>query len=165
MAVLAGRNDAVIKLRLIVTAAFALLLGTSVYLLDRDWGSVLFLTAFADQQPGELSLFGSLGHTLPSFLHAYAFALLIIVVLWRLPGTRAWSAVGWMAVAGALECLQADRFGALFSEHESFLAELPLANVLNAYIVNGHFDDGDLVATALGCLTAYVVARIAEVSS
>jgi hypothetical protein len=84
MAALAGhRKKNVAELRLIVTAAFALLLGTSVYLLDRDWASVLFLAAIADRQPGALSVFGEFGYTLPSFLHAYAFALLIIV---RPPG-------------------------------------------------------------------------------
>jgi hypothetical protein len=155
----------VAELRLIVTAVFALLLGTSVYLLDRDWASVLFLAAIADRKAGASSVFGEFGYTLPSFLHAYAFALLVIVALWHLPRARAWSALAWLCIAGALECVQADRFSAIFSEHESSLTDLPLVTSFHAYVVHGHFDGGDLIATALGCLTAYVVARIAEVPS
>jgi hypothetical protein len=71
--------------RLAGIAVVALAVGASVYLLDRDWMSTLFLGAFAGWQPASHAVFAALGATLPSFLHAYAFTVLLVLALyaWR----------------------------------------------------------------------------------
>jgi hypothetical protein len=108
------------------TATAALLLGVLVYLLDRDWGSALFLSVFAAHQTARLAVFGAAGLWLPSLLHAYAFCALIAAALWPWPRSRAWVCLGWFSVAAALE------------------------------MSYGRFDPGDLTATASGCLLAYI---------
>ena len=42
----------------------ALVAGTAVYVLARDWAPVLFLAPLADWQPGRLGLFGQRQHVL-----------------------------------------------------------------------------------------------------
>jgi hypothetical protein len=108
------------------TAAAALALGVGVYLLDRDWSSALFLSAFAAHQATRLAVFGAAGLWLPSLLHAYAFCALIAAALWPWPRSRASVCLGWFSVAAALE------------------------------MTYGRFDPSDLVATAAGCLLAYI---------
>lgn len=139
------------------TAAGALLLGIFVYLFDRDWGSALFLSAFATHQPPRLDLFGAAGPLLPSFLHAYVFSALIAAALWPWPRSRTWACFGWFSVAGALELMQMPAAAAA-----SGRAHL---DALTAYAVYGQFDIGDLTATACGCLLTYAVTIIMRKAS
>jgi hypothetical protein len=137
-------------------AAVALLAGTCVYLLDRDWTTALFLSPIAGFQTERHAVFGALGETLPSFLHAYAFALLIAAALWPWPRTRAWACIGWFAIAAALECMQAPGIAGFLSDRQYFPGDFSVFNALSGYAAQGKFDLRDLWATAFGCLTAYV---------
>jgi hypothetical protein len=144
------------------TAFLALFIGTSVYLLERDWASTLFLAPFSDWQPAVRISFGRLGDSLPSFLHAYAFALLLILVLGPARHARLLGALSWLAVATGLECLQADITHSLFANGTGAVAALPFVNSFQTYIVNGHFDAADLLASGLGVLLAYVASSVPE---
>ena len=87
---------------LVVSAAFAVVAGSAVYLLDRSWGSVPFLAPFEAWQTDRLGLFGALGYSLPSFLHAYAFALLLILALMPSRAARWLGPLAWLVVAATV---------------------------------------------------------------
>ena len=145
-----------------LSAIFALAAGTSIYLFDRDWASVLFLAPFADSTVGHAGLFGVLGGNLPSFFHAYAFALLLILLLGNTPHARHIGAALWFSIAAALECLQATRLEALLYGSAAVRTDSSILASIQAYIANGHFDPGDLLAAGLGCVAAYGVASALE---
>lgn len=157
------RGPAVREIALPASAVGALLVGTSVYILDRDWTATQFLAPIATWQPDNVALFGSLGYTLPAFCHAYAFALLLILVLGRSPLARLLGAASWFLVAAALEFLQLLRIYDPSPEPTGLLAGYPFIYSFQSYAVLGHFDPGDLLAAGLGCLTAYAVASISEI--
>jgi hypothetical protein len=145
-----------------ISAILALAAGTSVYLFDRDWASALFLAPFADLQVGRAGLFGAFGGNLPSFFHAYAFALLLIILLGRTAYARHLGASLWFTVAAALEFLQAGQVGAMINGSTALPAGPAFPESVQAYIANGHFDPGDLLAAGLGCVAAYAVSSILE---
>jgi len=88
------------------SAMASLLLGVGVYLIGRDWGSVLFLQPFAALQPSWNIAAMPAGAWLPSLLHAYGFALLIILMLRPHPRAPVYGASGWLLIAALLEWLQ-----------------------------------------------------------
>lgn len=158
------RQEAIRKFALPGSTILALLLGTAVYILDRDWTTTLLLAPVASFQPETNNVFGELGHVLPSFLHAYAFSLLIILALGRTRHARRIGAVGWFMCAAVLEVLQADLFRPLFIDSTTHSAAQTMTNSFQAYFVNGHFDPSDIAATALGCIAAFVIASVLEVA-
>lgn len=144
------------------SALLALLLGTSVYLLDRDWAGVQFLAPFAAFQGEQGDLFGTLGHVLPSLCHAYAFSLLLILALGQTRRARLFGALAWFAVAAGLEALQSVRISVLLTGPIGPYADLPVLGSIVNYAANGHFDPGDLLAAGLGCVAACLVASAQE---
>lgn len=145
-----------------LSAFLALAAGTSIYLFDRDRASVLFLAPFTDSTVDHAGLFGALGGNLPSFFHAYAFALLLIMLLGQIPRARPIGAALWFSIAAALECLQAARIEALLYGSAAVRTDLTIPGSIQAYIANGHFDPGDLLAAGLGCVAAYAVSSVLE---
>jgi len=141
----------------------SLLLGVSVYLLDRDWQSVLVLAPFSAGQHAVVGWFGPLGFNLPSFFHAYGFALLIILAMGgrrisALPG-----AAGWFGIAILLEAIQSETAGSFVLTTHRFVSDSAFGRAVEAYIVNGSFDIGDILAAAIGCIAASTVAYKMEV--
>lgn len=157
-----GRGPVAGPTRLGLTAAAALLLGLGIYVLDRDWSTTLFLAPFADAQWQRLGLFGEAGQVLPSFLHAYAIAVLLVLTLRPWPRSRGWLCAGWFAIAAALEFLQANAVTTLVFAQSGTPIDHALFKTLALYALQGHFDIADLCATALGCMTAYVATTTLE---
>lgn len=147
---------------LLLSACFALIVGSAVYLLHRDWATTLFLAPLSDWQPAVSMSFGPLGDSLPSLTHAYAFALLLILMLGRSRRARLFGALSWLIVAWGLECLQADVTQSLVQDWLGVIADMPVINSFQIYIVNGHFDAADLLASALGALLAYLASSVPE---
>ena len=145
-----------------LTAIIALVLGTGIYIFERDWAAVLFLVPWSDGQPGPAGRLGPLAYTLPAFLHAYAFALLIIFALRPSRLARQIGALSWLFVAAGLECLQSEYMNGLIVDGSGGLAGIPLVDSLLGYMTNGRFDAADLLATALGVLVAYVASSVQE---
>jgi hypothetical protein len=145
-----------------LSAILALAAGTAIYLFDRDRASVLFLAPFSESPADHAGLFGVLGGNLPSFFHAYAFALLLIVLLGRIAHARRIGATLWFGIAAALECLQAARIEALLYGSTVMRTDSTILGSIQAYIVNGHFDPGDLLAAGIGCIAAYAVSSVLE---
>jgi len=150
---------------LFASAIAALVAGTAVYVLDRDWASVLFLAPFADWQAGRVGLFGGLAYTLPAFLHAYAFSLLLILALMPSRAARWLGSVAWLFLASGLEALQSAVVKAFVAEHFVAVAGMPFAGAFYGYITFGRFDVADLVATALGVFTAWFTSFALEKQS
>jgi hypothetical protein len=145
--------------RLILSAVVALLPGTAVYLLDRDWNRATFLEPFVDYQWSRSAVFGAFGGILPSLLHAYAFCVLLMVALWPWPGTRLWVCLLWFAISAFFEWLQSGAGSAWLTANESLLGANPLMSYVRAYSVHGQFDYIDLVASGMGCLAALAVTK------
>ena len=145
---------------LIFTAVAALLLGTAVYLLDRDWADTLLLSPFIAYQGSTSTVFGALGGYLPSLLHAYAIPVLIIVALRPWPWTRLWVCLLWFTIASTLEWMQSDTAETLFNAADRLQGNMPFLRYLKSYAVQGQFDYIDLLATGVGCLTALAVSIV-----
>ena len=155
--VLSRKPHSPVETGLIFTAVAALLLGTAVYLLDRDWANTMFLAPFAAYQWPTSAVFGAFGGFLPALLHAYAIPVLIIVALRPWPWTRPWVCLLWFTIASTLEWLQSDAAEALFFAADRLPGDMPLLRYLESYAVQGQFDNVDLLATGVGCLTALAV--------
>ncbi|MBT8132620.1 MAG: hypothetical protein KJO35_10155 [Gammaproteobacteria bacterium] len=141
------------------------LTGTTVYLLDRNWATALFLVPFSAWQPELHVSFGFVGGSLPSLCHAYVFSLLIILALWPAKYARRAGALSWLLIAAALECLQADAIYDPVAVGAGWFAGNPIADGVLAYMMNGRFDTADLAATALGVAAAFVATSFLEVKS
>lgn len=150
------------KLAVPGSALLALLIGTCVYLVDRDWATVQFLAPFAALQGEQANLFGALGQVLPAACHAYAFTLLLILALGCSRRARVLGTFGWFLLAAALEVLQAERVSAALSWLAALLPESQGFSSIINYAVNGRFDPGDLLAAALGCAAAFLVVSVPE---
>jgi hypothetical protein len=147
----------VVEAGLIFSAVTALLLGSAVYLLDRDWADTMLLAPFIAYQWPTCAVFGALGGFLPSLLHAYAICILLMVALWPWPRTRPWVCLLWFALGAFFEWMQSDAGSAWFTANERLLGDMPLMVYLKSYSVHGQFDYIDLLATGGGCLTALAV--------
>jgi len=145
------------------SAMASLLLGVGVYLIGRDWGSVLFLQPFAALQPSWNIAAMPAGAWLPSLLHAYGFALLIILMLRPHPRAPVYGASGWLLIAALLEWLQSTPAEALILSMYRLPGTGPVPGLVEAYVIHGRFDSGDLLAAALGCLAAFAAAHTVEV--
>ena len=124
---------------------------------------MLFLAPFADWQPGPGGLFGPFAPWLPSLFHAYGFALLIILMLRPHPRATVYGASGWFAIAACLEWLQSATGESLILATHRLMTTAPVPGVIEAYVVHGRFDAGDILASAIGCLAACVAALVVEV--
>ena len=144
------------------SALLALLIGTSVYLVDRDWATVQFLASFAALRGEQANFFGALGQVLPAVCHAYAFTLFLILALGQTRCARFLGASGWFLLAAGLEVLQAERVSAALSGLAALLPESRGFSSIINYAVNGRFDPGDVLAAALGCAAAFLVASVLE---
>ena len=142
----------------------SLLLGVSVYLLDRDWESVLFLASISTWQPAVVGWFGPLGLSLPSFFHAYGFALLIILAMGGMRVSALPGAAGWFSIAVLREALQSEAVGNFLLTTHRFVSDSVFSRAVEAYIVNGSFDTRDILAAAIGCIAAGAVAYKMEVT-
>jgi hypothetical protein len=155
--VLSRKSNLPVEAGLVISAVAVLLLGSAVYLLDRDWADSMLLHSFIAYQWPKSTVFGALDGVLPALLHAYAIPVLIIVALRPWPWTRPWVCLLWFTVASILELMQSDTVKAIFFADDGLPANVPLLGYLERYAVQGHFDNVDLLATGFGCLTALAV--------
>ena len=155
--VMSREPNSPVQATLILTAVAALLLGSVVYFLDRYWGDTILLAPFTAYQWPRSSVFGTLGGYLPAILHAYAIPVLIIVALRPWPWTRPWVCILWFTIASILEWLQSDAADSLLFFANTLPGDMPPLGYLERYAVQGQFDNFDLLATGVGCLTALAV--------
>ncbi|MDH3672702.1 MAG: hypothetical protein OES46_16345 [Gammaproteobacteria bacterium] len=106
----------------------------------------------------KLTAFGAIGQNLPSFAHVFAFSLLTIALLGG--GRRAAIAVcsGWLFVNAAFELGQHPTIATKLAHlTPTWFEGIPILHRTNDFFLAGTFDAFDLVAMALGALTAYWV--------
>jgi hypothetical protein len=140
-----------------ISAVAALLLGSAVYLLDRDWAGTMLLTPFIAYQWTTFAAFGDFGGSLPSLLHSYAIPILIIAALRPWPWIRPWVCLLWFTIELILEWLQSDVGGTWFVAWEKLDGGWPHMAYLKRYSLQETFDRLDLLASGIGCLAALAV--------
>ena len=143
----------------VILGLVVLLVGTLVYVLDRSPAQVPLLSAIS--LFGELPpIFGAIGHSLPTFAHVFAFAVLSTVILGNSRKMALWICAGWFAVDAAFEVGQHpliwERISSVMPGGES---QLTVLNSVKNYFVLGTFDAWDLVSIALGAWFAYLLLR------
>ena len=143
--------------RMIASAVAALLVGSAVYIVDRDWSTVLFLAPFTGHAPLAAGLFGSLGGSLPALLHAFAIPVFMLAALSAWPRSRPWVCLAWFGIAAGLEILQSDAAAAWLSAAVGLPGKSSFFEYIEAYARQGRFDAVDLIATGVGCSIAFTV--------
>ena len=136
-----------------------LLLGILVYIIDRPPEQVPVLS---DLNPSHHmpALFGSVGHSLPTFAHVFAFCLLTVVLLGNSKQHAAVVCLAWFCVDSAFELGQTEQAaGWLQPFIPQWFDYVPILDQTGSYFVYGTFDVFDLISIALGAVTAYFVIR------
>ncbi len=135
----------------------ALLLGTLVYVVDRP-GDQIFVPSAISLFPLTPTVFGIVGHSLPTFAHVFAFILLTAALLAGGKKTAIAVCLSWFLVEVAFELGQHPALAlSLSTVIPSWFESLPILNKTDSYFLYGTLDPLDLLAIALGALAAYVV--------
>jgi len=148
-----------INKRQILIGMSSLIIGTLVYLVDRSPDQTYFVhKSFVNISPHNTlpNLFGFIGNSLPSFIHAFSFILITAGLLhWQKRGCLIICAC-WFLTDVIFELGQ--KFKALSSTMvpDWFSGILFLENSKN-YFLSGTFDFNDLTAIVFGTLSAYFV--------
>ena len=131
--------------------------GCLVYLVDRPAESVPFfrLVSLAHLTP---TIFGSVGQSLPTFSHVFAFSLLTAACFGLRRNAALAACLGWCLIDLAFEIGQHDAVASRLSEWmlESRFGFLASAN---GYFESGTFDLVDLVSIVAGAAIAFIVTR------
>jgi hypothetical protein len=146
------------KLQVLLGAA-ALLAGALVYVVDRapDETYFVYSTGVNISLHNILpNVFGPIGHSLPAFIHVFAFVLITAGVISC--GKRGWLIIclGWFLVDAAFEFGQ--KYSAWTADHiPGHFSGIPILENTKAFFLRGTFDVHDFVAMAIGAITAYAV--------
>jgi hypothetical protein len=146
------------RLQILVGIA-ALLFGTLVYLIDRPPEQ----TYFVYLSPINLSLykklpnfFGTIGNSLPTFIHVFAFILITAGLTSCKKGGYIAICLGWFLVDIAFEVGQ--KFSSRSAEIiPDWFEGIPFLENTKNYFTHGTFDFYDIISIALGALAAYIV--------
>ena len=136
----------------------ALILGALIYLVDRPPYHTYFVfnllkISFHDTLP---SLFGTMGHVLPSFIHVFSFSLMTGGLVCSRRRDYLVICSGWFLIDSVFELGQ--RFGEFSAGIlPSWLEGIPVLERSKNYFLQGTFDPIDLVGAALGAATAYLI--------
>jgi hypothetical protein len=148
------------KIQIMIGLA-ALSMGLMVYLADRSPDSAYLLQVIGGKSAfsGASHLFRPISGQLPAFIHVFAFALLTTGVLGC--GTRGalFVCLSWLTVDVLFELGQVAE-NQLVQDHLGALDTVFGSGVLGNFFRFGTFDPLDLLATALGSVTAFVIWRI-----
>ena len=132
-------------------------LGVLVYLFDRSAADIYFIPEWWRFADGTPALFGSLGHSLPSFAHTYCFILLFSVLLtpWRFAPLTI--CIGWFSVEAFFELTQIDVVASrALLILPAWFDNVPILENVPVYFSHGRFDPSDLAWAGVGSLAAYL---------
>lgn len=131
--------------------------GALVYLFDRSGSDIYFIPEWWQFADGTPALFGTLGHNLPSFAHAYCFILLTSALLtpWQIaPQTIC---ISWCAAEAIFELAQINPVATrILTMLPAWFADWPILGNVPSYFSLGRFDLFDLVCIGLGGAAAYL---------
>ena len=142
---------------LLLIGLTVLLLGALVYVIDRPPEQVPVLSDLnlSHHIP---ALFGSVGHSLPTFAHVFAFCLLTALLLGNAKRNAAAVCLAWFCVDSAFELGQTEQAaGWLQPFIPQWFDYVPILDQTGSFFGNGTFDVFDLISIALGAVTAYSV--------
>lgn len=155
------RHKPDVAIRLAFAGLGVLALGALVYVLERPAATVYLLPEAVSLASGTGTGFGVLGSHLPSLAHAFGFILLTVAV--SRPPARVlaicsfWWGVDSLFEIGQHVSIAPHVAGAL----PAWFQGIPILDNTAAFFLRGTFDEGDLLATALGTLLAYFTIRAA----
>ena len=137
----------------------ALLLGSLVYLVDRppDQTYFIYISGLNISLYNTLpNIFGAIGNSLPAFIHVFAFILITAGLLGCRKKGSLIICLSWLLVDGAFELGQ--KFNTWSSSAiPGWFTGIPFLENTESYFLKGTFDFVDIVAIALGSVTAYCV--------
>ena len=143
----------------ILIGTIGLLIGLLIYLIDRPPDQ----TYFVSSSPINISLsniipsvFGSIGNSLPEFIHVFSFILITAGLIFCRKKGYLIICVSWFLIDCAFELGQ--KF-ALWSSSivPVWFAGIPFLENTENYFLQGTFDLFDMAAIALGSIAAYFV--------
>jgi len=148
-----------INIRQILIGAVGLFIGTLVYLVDRppDQTYFIFSSSFNISLFKTLpNLFGHIGDSLPSFIHAFSFILLTAgIISCRKKGFLT-VCLWWFIIDCVFELGQ--KFSSLTLKIvPSWFSSIPFLENTRNYFLHGTFDFNDIAAITIGTLIAYFV--------
>lgn len=146
------------KLQILI-GLITLFLGTMVYLTDRIPEQIYFFHSsfyHISLHNSIPNLFGSIGNSLPSFIHVFSFALITAGFIgWRKRGCFLICA-SWALVNCIFELGQ--KYNSwLIKLIPDWFARIPFLENTENYFVHGTFDYIDLVAIVIGSISAYFI--------
>ena len=144
---------------LLLIGLTVLLLGTLVYILDRPPEQVPVLSDLnlSHHIP---ALFGSVGNSLPTFAHVFAFCLLTALLVGNSKQHAAVVCLAWFCIDAAFELGQTEQAADwLLPFIPQWFDYVPILDQTGSFFGNGTFDVFDLISIALGAVTAYFVIR------
>ncbi|WP_455202300.1 hypothetical protein [Kaarinaea lacus] len=148
----------------LVMAVVAMVLGIVVYLLDRDAGSVYFMSDWMVLGDGQNSVFGLLGQHIPTFVHVYTFILLTMALVVPEERYRQYLlpvCIGWFLIDALFEIAQIDSIAQRIAGWvPDWFAGIPFLENTASYFIHSTFDILDLLSIGLGTLAAYVTIQI-----
>ena len=140
-----------------VPALIALLVGTAVYLLDRQPETVYFMADWMGRGDHARPFFGALGGYLPAFIHVYAFTLLTVLVAAPSRAHALAICLFWLVVDSAFEFAQIGVVARAVADHvPGWFAGIPFLDNTSRYFLAGTFDVLDLYSIAAGSFAAYL---------
>jgi hypothetical protein len=143
--------------RILAIAIGAMCVGVFVYVSDRQPEFVYFLPTWLSLESQLAGLFGSIGNSLPTFIHVYAFILLTVVV--AVPSITKLIPVclGWFTLDSLFEVAQSNPIAHWIGSHTpAWFNGVPLLENTADYFLMGTFDVLDLFSIATGTLAAYL---------
>ena len=149
----------IINIRQILIGLAVLLLGTLVYLIDRSPDQTYFVyKSFVNISLHNTlpNLFGFVGNSLPSFIHAFSFILITAGLLHCQKRGCLIICACWFLVDCAFELGQKFNLWSSKIIPDWFGGILFLENTKN-YFTRGTFDYFDLTAIIIGAIAAYFV--------
>lgn len=140
----------------LLVAIVVLMLAFCVYALDRTRGSAYLWPPSWNPFDGHSRQLGTLGDSLPSFAHAFAFSVFscLLIPARRLPcGLACFS---WTLVDGLFEIFQLRSLAEPVAAYlQNLHLRLPIVDHVGPYLLHGSFDPWDLFASSLGALSAF----------
>jgi hypothetical protein len=143
----------------IYLALAALGLGVLVYVVDRPPGATALPESITLFQP-TVRFFGTVGQSLPAFVHVFAFSVLTMALLGSRHRVAIAVCTGWFLVDTAFELGQHPTINAELAKLiPSWFEAIPILDRTDQLFRYGAFDPLDLLSIALGAFAAYVVTQ------
>ena len=148
---------------MLAIALGALCIGVVFYALGRQHSHVYFLPSWLPLGNYQLGIFDSLGDCLPTFIHAYAFILLTVIVTATSIDKIIPICVAWFTLDSLFEIAQINVIAKWISPHiPGWFSGIPFLENTENYFLFGTFDINDLLSIAAGSVAAYLTVHLTQ---